>query len=531
MPTLETFAARFARCVSLFRDPAAKDEQKAEFRALLGLLHDVAVTLRVSAGRLEVNGTPAGGGGGGVVGLLQRLDLHGISEIALPRDPPPAQLFELHRVLADQPGLEDVPSRLRGAGVDRIHVTQAPALPPPPPPPPPPPARPPPPGRPDSPPPPPPPPPAGAPPPPRPPTPASQPAPAVAGGSATGAERARRPSGPSVALPLEVAAPLAELDRNPGSAKVSEVLAELGRHAESALKRSRMEQVLRIIGAIVVAEQKVPEASAVRRQYAIALKRIYTKPVLDALTHLVMVPQHRADAVLALQRGGADAVELLVDRLVAAPTAGERRGVFDALRQMTEGTEQLVHMLEHREWFVVRNVAELIGELGMDEAVPALARRLEHDDERVRRAVALALAKIGTRSAAEPLRRALRDKSADVRIQVALGIGGRKSFALAMPLVVALEEEGDETVERELILALGRIGSPDAVQALIKFAQPAGRLFGRKPSALRLAAVEALRLAGTAPAVGTLEGLADDGDRDVRAAARAALTELKRKPR
>src|SRR5436309_12350764 len=167
MPTLETFAARFARCVSLFRDPAATDEQKAECSALLGLLHDVAATLRVSAGRLEVNGTPAGGGGGGVVGLLQRLALHGISEIALPRDPPPAQLFELLRVLADQPGLEDVPSRLRGAGVDRIHVTQAPALPPPPPPPPPPPTRRRPPGHPRPSPPPPPPPPAAAPGPPR----------------------------------------------------------------------------------------------------------------------------------------------------------------------------------------------------------------------------------------------------------------------------------------------------------------------------------------------------------------------------
>ena len=116
-------------------------------------------------------------------------------------------------------------------------------------------------------------------------------------------------------------------------------------------------------------------------------------------------------------------------------------------------------------------------------------------------------------------------------MQVALGIGGRKSVALAMPLVVALEEEKDEVVERELILALGRIGSPDAVLALIKFAQPAGRLFGRKPVALRLAAVEALRLAGTAPAVGTLEGLADDGDRQGRDAARRALTDLKRKPR
>src|SRR5438445_12996381 len=107
MPTLETFAARFARCVSLFRDPAAKDEQKAEFRALLGLLQDVAVTLRVTAGRLEVNGTLAGGGGrggggggggGGVDGLVQRLDLPGLSETALPRAPAPAQSVGLRRV-------------------------------------------------------------------------------------------------------------------------------------------------------------------------------------------------------------------------------------------------------------------------------------------------------------------------------------------------------------------------------------------------------------------------------------------------
>src|SRR5439155_193244 len=82
--------------------------------------------------------------------------------------------------------------------------------------------------------------------------------------------------------------------------------------------------------------------------------------------------------------------------------------------------------LEHREWFVVRNVAELIGELGIEAAVPGLARQVEHEDERVRKAVALALAKIGTRAAVEPLRRALHDPSPDVRIQVALGIGGRR---------------------------------------------------------------------------------------------------------
>ena len=132
------------------------------------------------------------------------------------------------------------------------------------------------------------------------------------------------------------------------------------------------------------------------------------------------------------------------------------------------------------------------------------------------RAVALALAKIGSGPAADSLRRALRDKSPEVRIQAALGVGGRRASALAMPLVVAMEEEEDEAVQRELMLALGRIGSAAAVQALIKFAQPGGRVFGRKPTAVRAAAVEGLRLAATPAAIGTLEGLTDDGAQHLR---------------
>jgi HEAT repeat protein len=128
----------------------------------------------------------------------------------------------------------------------------------------------------------------------------------------------------------------------------------------------------------------------------------------------------------------------------------------------------------------------------------------------------------------EPLRRALRDPSVVVRRQVAVGVGGRKAGPLAMPIVVAIEQEQDPDVARELMLALGRIGSPDAVQALIKFAQPGGKLFGRKPTTRRLAAVEALRVAATPAAMGTLQGLADDSDKEVKSAAKAALTELKR---
>src|SRR5438309_920011 len=469
MSTHETLAARFARCVTLFREPGAREDQKAEFRALLGLLKDTAVSLRAAGGRLEINGIPCEGES--LTGLVQRLDLHGIGEIALPAEPPPPQLFELFRALADQPGTDDVPSRLAAAGVDRIRVTLT---------------------SPESP---------------------EPPRPVASSGDVESREavipRTSRPTGPAV----------------------GDLLAALVHHAELALKQRRPDQLLGVITGIVRLEESVPEASGVRRQYAIALRRAYTKTALDALVRLLSEPKYRADAVVALRRGGAGGVEVLMDLLVAAPTMDERRSAFDALRHMTEGTEQLVHALEHREWFVVRNVAELLGELGIDDAVPALARRLEHEDERVRKAVALALAKIGTRAAVEPLRRALHDPSPEVRMQVALGIGGQKSAALAMPLVVAMDEEKDEAVSRELILALGRIGSPDAVQALIKCSQPAGRIFGRKAASLRLAAVEGLRLAATPAARGTLDGLADDGDKQVRAAARAAVSELGRKRR
>jgi len=253
--------------------------------------------------------------------------------------------------------------------------------------------------------------------------------------------------------------------------------------------------VLTIVAGIVRAEQQVSDASR-RRQYSIALKRMYSKALLETIAEVADHPADREDALLVLRRAGEDGVEVLLDLLVAAPTIEERRGIFVALTGMKEGTDQLVHMLGHHQWFVVRNVAELAGELGLEEAVPALAQQLGHDDERVRKAVALALAKIGSSSAAEPLRRALRDKSPEVRMQAALGVGGRKSNALAMPLVAAMEEEEDEAVERELILALGRIGSTAAVQALIKFAQPGGRLFGRKPAALRATAPQRLRRLG-----------------------------------
>lgn len=514
----QSFATLFARTLDLFRDPAAKEDQKVQFRALVDLLRLGNVSITMDGGRAVINGTPVDGQA--FATLAQRLELHSVSEIQITAAPPPGEMFELLRALADQPREDDIPTRLRAAGAQRVTVVMQASV--------------------------------SA----EPSVPQARPSPKLDLGT-EGILHGNLDDVPSVPVarvepppPADVPAIarddnppafapavaatrssndlLADLLKKPTGPQVGDLLAVLNRQLETAMRGNKLEQALAIVAGIVRAEQSIPDEGK-RRQYSIALKRMYTKPLLEGIAHLVPMPTQRDAALLALQRAGESGVEVLLDLLVAAPTIDERRGIFQALTGMKEGTDQLVHMLGHHQWFVVRNVAELVGELGLEEAVPALARQLDHADERVRKAVALALAKTGSRAAAEPLRRALKDKSPDVRIQAAVGVGGRKASALAMPLVVAMGEEENEAVEQELMLALGRIGSPDAVQALIKFAQPGGKLFGRKPTALRVIAVEALRLAATPAAIGTLEGLGADSDKQVRAAAQAALRDLKQK--
>src|SRR5262245_28628735 len=118
MATPQDFATSFARTLDLFRDPSAKEDQKAQFRALAGMLKTAALTLAAHDGRLLVNGAAVNGDT-----LLQRLEFHAVKEVAIPADPPLAEMFELFKALAEQPGDEDIVSRLRRGGAQRIAVT------------------------------------------------------------------------------------------------------------------------------------------------------------------------------------------------------------------------------------------------------------------------------------------------------------------------------------------------------------------------------------------------------------------------
>jgi len=356
-------------------------------------------------------------------------------------------------------------------------------------------------------------------------TPAAQPSAVADARSSDGAGRV-----PTLGLPVgppkkPLSESLAEVARDPFGGETLDRLTDLYLGIQAALDANEVEPALHALSTLIAWEPEAPAGSA-RNAYRIVLQRILTRDHLALIAPYVSDPRLGTEAIKVMHRGGAEAAEALVARLMVADDLKERRALVTALRGIPEGLVQVVRMLDHPQWFLVRNVAEAMGYQRVMEAVPGLVRCLGHGDARVRRAAAVALARIGTPETVEPLRRVLKDGDPELRALVAASIGGHASRALAMPLVALAENESDIEVLREYYRALGRIGTPDAIQALARASEAGGRLLGRRPAAQRLAAVEGLRIAGGRATKPALQALANDGDRAVRELAALALQEV-----
>lgn len=280
----------------------------------------------------------------------------------------------------------------------------------------------------------------------------------------------------------------------------------------------------------VVAREQDKTDPDLKRAYAAAVRRLQKPTVLRSVAGVLPRRKERATDFLAvLSRCGEEGAEALIEQLTAAQSLTERRVYFSALVTLKAGASTLTHMLGDARWYVARNAADLLGELNAVEAEGPLAELLKHDDERVRRAATNALAKLGTAHANLALKRALRDTSPQVRSTAAAGLAGRstaRGARTAATLLRALDGEADVEVQIAILTALGRVGTADAVERLIKAAEPDGRLFKRKPSSFRVAAVQALGEARTPTALAALQVLTSDRDKDVREAAQKAVTEV-----
>ena len=343
-------------------------------------------------------------------------------------------------------------------------------------------------------------------------------------GSFPSFDGSRRKSGTVAAidfdpLPRNRATELLEmLDRAGGSPDVLRIVDDLVAAAEQGARADDLD-VLADATIGLFARQGQPRGDDRPRICAEALRRLLTPGHLRLLPRAAARSRPRADAIQGvLHHAGEDGAGAVIAQVTLAPTLADRRLCFEMLLKLPAAIAVLSRMLGAPQWHVARNAADLLGELHAAEAHGALSAALQHADERVRRAAAHALAKLGTPPAVHSLRMALVDPSARVRVQVAVGLSNRKGAKSATTLTRALDDESDVEVQLAILAALGRLGTPDAVNRLVKAAEPDGRLFKKKPVAFRVAAVHALGDVKTSTARAVLQSLANDKERDVREA-------------
>lgn len=499
-----TFARQFARLLWLLMNEAGNvDEQKMSLRALATVCKLGVVALRMREGRIVANRHLVPVAMSGVSELLQQLRAHGVEKVKFGKGTPARELLGFLKLLAAPPDGEGFGKKL--AELDAAHIDAAvsapsvspeaptviaPAAP------------------------------APAPPPAAPPS-------AAATKAAESAAALLSELGSRDVTKLTPEELFRALDqaRGAGAGAVAKVLEDVVALAEHSVRAARGPVAATLLHAIVTREAGAVDADA-KKAFSAAFRQLAKPGVLRAVASLVPKrPEKKQHYYEILERAEEEGADAVIEQIHQAPTSADRKQLVEVFRELSHGVAALTRMLGDSRWFVVRNAAELLGELVATQAEEPLIGLLRHGDDRVRRAATNALLKLGTPESTKRVYEAMNDESPEVRMQVAAAIATRKDGRASSTLIRAIEDEDDGDVQLAMIAALGRVGTAEAIQRLVKMAEPEGRLFKKKESALRVAAVQALGDARTPAAVNALKALADDKDRDVRETASRALAQ------
>jgi hypothetical protein len=318
---------------------------------------------------------------------------------------------------------------------------------------------------------------------------------------------------------------LTRLDQAVGSKAAGSLIDDIARAVEDLATQDKWEDVVRVMERMADHAERLHEGEG-KRAFTMGLRRMQRPTMLQGVARMLATNRElRGTCRRLLSLSGETGADVLIDNLIGSEVTGERRVYLEALRQCPAAVHSLLHLLNDDRWYVVRNSASLLGELGAAEADRRLAELMSHRETRVRQAAAAALGRLATSRSLLALLQGLNDQSPDVRLQSVWSIATARNPRAVPWLIEALDHEQDGDVQAALISALGAAPTEDGVSRLVRAAEAGGMLV-RKPTALRLRAVEALAEAGTPTARQALQGLLGDRDREIRLAVEHAVGKL-----
>lgn len=216
-------------------------------------------------------------------------------------------------------------------------------------------------------------------------------------------------------------------------------------------------------------------------------KRLTNRAVLERLIQEAQPDWELIDRLLP--HAGLEAAEPLLDRLADADSLALRRRLFDVLLELGPGigtpAVRCLGSAESTPWYVVRNVVSLLSMLDSvpDDFDPWYL--VEHENPKVRIEVIKLCFKLTARRE-QAIMAALNDASSRI---VALGIVEAQAGcpSEAEPFLARVAESHDDSEHSEFrthaIRALTQLGSPGALETLLRLTTPRRRRLRRTPPA------------------------------------------------
>jgi hypothetical protein len=319
-----------------------------------------------------------------------------------------------------------------------------------------------------------------------------------------------------------------QLDGATSANQWSQIFDEMATLAEHASRDGRT-HVLAAVCVGIVKRERDDKMEERRQACTMTLRRLLRPALLRGVAQLLPRKREMAqDLEMVLARAGAEGADAVIELLTEESMASDRHAYLDIMPRLQAGVPTLVHMLGDTRWFVVRNAADLLGEMRVQSAESTLLTLLQHTDERVRKSAANALINLGTTAGFRAVCEMLQADSPKTRAHAAMALSSRRDERSTAQLRTVLEDEPDTEVQLALLSALGKIATPAAVEQLIRAAEPKRRLLERKPTSFRVAAIQALAEAKTPAAVAAIAVLREDKEREVREAAARAYQHASR---
>jgi hypothetical protein len=218
---------------------------------------------------------------------------------------------------------------------------------------------------------------------------------------------------------------------------------------------------------------------------------------------------------------GVSTVEALIPVvMVDEPRLASRRAEEGILRFGKAAVARLASLVGDPRWFVQRNGARLLGQIGSADAVPLLQPLLRVADPRVVREAVTALGRIDDPAAARAIHTVLRASTGALRRAVIDALVAGRDARVVPILVHILRESHPFGRDHEMVLdtakALGTVGSDDGVPALRMLAGRRSFFSRRKLRAVKEQSVDAIARIGGPRADAALLHAARSGDRMLR---------------